>query len=100
MPAFGQTSVTCVRTADPAPIDLSDSTRSLATAKPAHGLTRSSTSGAGVSGISRDACQASAEPTTRIMRDALVVLQPDQHTKLAHRELWLRDGDSNPEPCG
>ncbi len=40
---------------------------------------RSTPSCAGVSGINRDTCLASAEPTTGITRDAFVVLQPDQH---------------------
>ena len=34
----------------------------------------------GVSGVSRDACRASAEPATGSRRDVLVVPQPNQHT--------------------
>src|SRR5260221_3072022 len=45
-------------------------------------LPRSSPSCAGVSSISRDACKASAETLTSIMRDAFVVLQPNQHAKI------------------
>ena len=34
-----------------------------------------------MSGINRDTCQASAETLTGILRDAFVVLQPNQHSK-------------------
>jgi hypothetical protein len=43
---------------------------------------RSSSSSAGVSVISRDACKASAETPTGITRDAFVVLQPSQHNMM------------------
>src|SRR4029077_2447371 len=40
---------------------------------------RSTPSCAGVSGINRDTCQPPAETLTGILRDAFVVLQPNQH---------------------
>jgi hypothetical protein len=64
-------------------------------------LSRSTPSYAGVSGINRDTCQASAEALTGILRDAFVVHQPNQHTDfvpargLEPRTLGLKDRCSN-----